>query len=125
MTGDWTTGEPRIVVVACDQCGHRWYLPRRGCPLCGGTTVTRRVAEGGGTCVAVTWLHTRGGGATSAADGRGHGLALVELDEGPVVMGRVHLPDLGPELVPGSRARVELRAEDGVLLPSFTREITR
>jgi hypothetical protein len=47
-------------------------------------------------------------------------LTLVELDEGPVVMGRTHDPDLAP----GDRARVDFRPDgpDGGLVPSFARE---
>jgi uncharacterized OB-fold protein len=126
---DWTQGEPRLVVVRCDRCGTRWYLRRQHCPHCGSRDWTPSAAEGRGLCVAVTRLHVT----TGPADGPDPlGLALVQLDEGPTVMGRVH--DDG--LAPGDRARVafvpdprdvdlpEGRSRPRVV-PSFAREGSR
>lgn len=88
MTGDWTTGTPRIVVHSCRSCGHRWYLDHTRCPRCGGLTVDHRTANGTGTAVAVT-----------AADGTG--LALVDLTDGIRILARC------PQGTrPGDRVRV-------------------
>lgn len=126
MTGgdvpDWTQGEPRLVVIRCTRCGNRWYLPREHCPVCGNRKTRRAPAAGGGLCVAVTRLHVTTAGSTGA-DGP-LGLALVELDEGPLVMGRVH----DEALSPGDRARVAFCADPSgeqgqrALVPSFGRE---
>lgn len=124
---DWTRGEPRLVVVRCDRCGMRWYLPRAHCPLCGSRDATPSPAGGRGLCVAVTRLHVTTAGPDD--DSPPLGLALVELDEGPLVMGRVH----DDALAPGDRARVSFvedapdadRPEDRPrprLVPSFARE---
>lgn len=123
---DWTRGEPRLVVVRCNRCGTRWYLPRAHCPVCRGREATPSPAGGGGLCVAVTRLHVTVAGPSD--DSPPLGLALVELDEGPLVMGRVH----DDALAPGDRARVaflpdapvdERSADRPRLIPSFAREV--
>lgn len=126
----WTRGDPRLVVVRCDSCGLRWYLPHEHCPRCGSRDATPFPAAGSGLCVAVTRLHVTADG--PAGEVPPLGLALVELDEGPVVMGRVH----DDALAPGDRARVTFvedprDAGEGQdrsapsLLPSFGREGAR
>lgn len=113
---DWTSGHPRIVLTACRRCQNHWYLPRHHCSVCGSADTNEAPANGVGLCVAVTRLHGTGGQSDVPAR-----LALVELDEGPVVMGRVH--DIG--LVPGARARVAFRHDghEQRLVPSFEREV--
>ncbi|MCW2739848.1 MAG: hypothetical protein JWR45_270 [Blastococcus sp.] len=132
MTGealaDWTHGVPRFVVISCARCGNRWYLPKEHCPVCGAGEVTRSPARGRGLCVALTRLHL------TSAD-RPHGddplrLVLVELDEGPLVMGRAH----DDTLAPGHRVRVSFlpdgdapgrsggQQDAPALMPSFARE---
>lgn len=112
---DWTSGQPRIVLSVCRRCHNRWYLPRHHCAICGSPDTAEAPANGVGLCVAVTRLH----GTTGQSEVPVR-LALVELDEGPVVMGRVH--DIG--LVPGARARVAFRHDghEQRLVPSFERE---
>jgi uncharacterized OB-fold protein len=112
---DWTAGHPVLLVTVCALCGTTWYLPAAHGPVCGSGDHDVRAARGVGLCVAVTRLHVR------ADDGDGAlGLGLLELDEGPVVMGRVH--DDG--LAAGDRARIEFRTDgpDGALVPSLARE---
>ncbi|UOY02613.1 Zn-ribbon domain-containing OB-fold protein [Blastococcus sp. PRF04-17] len=122
---DWTRGEPRLVVTRCDRCGARWYLPRERCPNCGSREATPSAAGGGGLCVAVTRLHASAQPAETAP----LGLVLVELDEGPLVMGRMR----DDALAPGDRARVVFLPDSGdgdparpgdtsLLVPSFARE---
>ncbi len=112
---DWTHGEPRLVLTACARCGHHWYLPREHCPVCGSDDTDQLVAAGTGLCVAVTHVHV------TAEVGAGPvRLALVELDEGPVVMGRA-----GGMLAPGDRAQVSFLTEAEGLIPSFSREDDR
>jgi uncharacterized OB-fold protein len=112
---DWTTGVPLLNVTTCARCGNHWYLPSAHCAVCGSTENAVAPAAGGGLCVAVTRVHVR------ADDGAEPlGLGLVELDEGPVVMGVVH-DDL---LAPGDRARIEFRPDgpEAALVPSIGRE---
>ena len=126
----WSEGERRLVLVACDRCGLRWYLPHEHCPRCGSTEATPFPAKGRGLCVAVTRVHVTAAGPTGSTPPLG--LALVELDEGPVVMGRVH----DDALAPGDRATVAFvedpRGTDApreprlpALFPSFAREALR
>ncbi|MBJ7358710.1 OB-fold domain-containing protein [Nocardioides sp.] len=112
---DWTADVPVLMVTACGRCGNHWYLPHEHCPVCGSDEVADVAASGGGLCVAVTRLHVTAE-PTDAAAGPVR-LALVELDEGPVVMGRAH----DDALSPGDRAVVSFRPDghDGVLVPSF------
>jgi uncharacterized OB-fold protein len=110
---DWTDGQPRLVVTRCGRCGNHWYLPRVHCPVCGGAASTAAPAAGSGLCVAVTRLHVTADGSDPIA------LGLVELDEGPTVMGRVH----DETLAPGHRARVAFLGSPA--LPSFSSEGTR
>jgi uncharacterized OB-fold protein len=109
---DWTDGVPRLVVTRCSRCGNHWYLPREHCTVCGSGETTAAAAGGAGLCVAVTRLHVTADGSDPIA------LGLVELDEGPTVMGRVH----DDTLAPGDRARVAFLGSPAV--PSFSREGT-
>jgi len=110
---DWTTGAERVVLTSCNSCLTTWYLPHENCPSCQSRRFSRSEAAGEGLCVAVTALHV-----TAEAEAPGPlELALVELDEGPVMMGRVRGP-----LRPGDRARLEfVTGMDDRLLPSFAR----
>ncbi len=112
---DWTAGEPLLLLSACGRCGNHWYLPHLRCPVCGAQDASDMPSSGTGLCVAVTRLHV-------TADDQDDPvcLALVELDEGPIVMGRVH----DDALAPGDRATTEFRPDghDGVLVPSFCQE---
>ena len=112
---DWTDGEPVLLVSACTRCGNHWYLPHEHCPVCGNADFQPVEATGLGLCVAITRLHM-----TDVDEQGPVRLALVELDEGPVVMGRVH----DDALAPGDRAAVEFRPDghDGALVPSFAQE---
>ncbi|MGZ4465362.1 MAG: Zn-ribbon domain-containing OB-fold protein [Nocardioides sp.] len=111
---DWTRGEPRLVLTTCGRCTHVWQLPHRHCPVCGSDDHDHEPARGTGLCVAVTRVHVTADGGDPVA------LALVELDEGPLVMGRLH--DDG--LAPGDRAAVDFRPDGpgAALVPSFARE---
>ena len=112
---DWTRGAARLVLAVCDECSNTSYLPSEHCPRCGARGRTPRQATGTGTCVAVTWVHvTVDGGADPV------GLVLVELDEGPVVMGRTE--DRG--LRPGDASEVEFTtaASGRELSPCFSRK---
>ncbi|GCD90009.1 Zn-ribbon domain-containing OB-fold protein [Nocardioides sp. LS1] len=111
---DWTQGEPRILVSSCGRCSNQWQLPQVHCPVCGSADVGRRVSAGAGVCVALTRVHVTSDGGDPVS------LVLVELDEGPLVMGRVH-DDL---LEPGARAAVEFHptGPEHRLVPTFARE---
>jgi uncharacterized OB-fold protein len=108
---DWTTGVARIVVSTCDNCGNVWYLPHERCPACWATESRSAAAAGTGLCVAVTQVHV-------TLDGGGPvGLALAELDEGVLVLGRA-----GGPLRAGDRVTVHFeQSGDTELAPTFRR----
>lgn len=83
--------------------------------MCGSDDTDDFAVVGGGLCVAVTRLHVTAGDEVGPVR-----LTLVELDEGPVVMGRAHDEDLSP----GDRAVLEFRPDGhgGVIVPSFAKE---
>lgn len=118
VRADWTEGLPVLLVSTCGRCGNHWYLPYEHCPVCSSTDFDDVSAGGGGLCVAVTRLHVSAGPG-DGADQAPVRLVLVELDEGPVVMGRAHDEGLGA----GDRAVLDFRPDghDGVLVPSFAR----
>jgi uncharacterized OB-fold protein len=108
---DWTTGVARIVVSTCDNCGNAWYLPHERCPVCWTTRARSMAAAGTGLCVAVTRIHVPLDG------GEPVGLALAELDEGVLVLGRA-----GGPLRPGDRVTVHFEpAGTAELAPTFRR----
>lgn len=109
---DWTRGRPALVLSECAECDRRWYLPAERCPNCGYPRQRWFHACGDGRCVAVTRWH----GSTEDRTAEPYALVLVELVEGPVVMGRVD-----EELHPGQEVRLVFIEADapGGLLPGF------
>jgi len=98
MTGqlaDWTRGTPAVLVSACPDCGHCWYIARPRCPRCASPDVERRLAASTGTAAAVTSIAPR-----LSQDGTGVSIALVDLDDGIRIMARC-----AAELTVGARVR--------------------
>jgi uncharacterized protein len=110
-TPDWTQGAPRLVLTSCEGCGHSWYLRREHCPVCRAERHRPAEVDGSGLCVGVTWVHVTADGSDDAV-----GLALVELDQGVVVMGRAT-----QGLRPGVPVRLEFRRDGAnpALFPTF------
>ena len=111
-SGDWTTGEPRLLAQRCTE-GHSWYLPRRRCPECA-AEVSSFEPIGTGTVFAQTSLHRRVAAPTGGEDstsGTGSteaiGIALVDLDEGVRMMARCQ-----PQTPIGSRVMVSIAFDD-------------
>lgn len=112
---DWVAGAPQIIVQVCSECEAAWYLPKPACPRCESTSYDHRVACGEGVCVAATELARSGDGAASVC------LVLIELDEGPVVMGRATGAVTPGETVRLYFQQVESPSEES-LIPYFTRK---
>lgn len=114
---DWTRGTPALVLSECAECDRRWYLPAERCRDCGCPRQRRFHACGDGRCVAFTRWH----GTTEGHAAEPRALVLVELTEGPVVMGRAD-----GELHPGHGVRLVFIEADtpGALLPGFRRTET-
>jgi uncharacterized OB-fold protein len=92
---DWTRGAPVVLVSACPDCGHRWYIARPRCPRCASPDVQRHLAAGTGTVAAVTSVSPQ-----LIPDGAGVSIALVDLDDGIRIMARA-----APDLAVGARVQ--------------------
>ena len=91
------------------------FYPRLVCPFTGSDRLEWRVSRGLGTVYATTVTHPR--------DGAPYNVALVDLDEGFRLMGRVE--DIAPEAVRiGMRVRFRVHkpAGDDPVYPVFTPE---
>lgn len=76
----------RLLLPRCDECHeHIWY-PRLVCPFCGSQSVSYVESSGLGTVYSFTVVR-RGSGAYR--DAAPYILAMIELDEGPIMMTNV------------------------------------
>lgn len=83
----WTAAaDGRLVLPACDACGHRIWYPRSWCPVCGSEAVTWTELSGRGTVYACTVLRKGMGPWAAAAP---YVAAYVELAEGPRILTNV------------------------------------
>lgn len=73
----------RFMIQRCQGCGAHIFYPRLLCPTCGHPELDWVTASGDGTVYAVTIPRPRG------ATGAPHNVVLVDLAEGPRMMGRV------------------------------------
>ena len=118
MTQHWwdATREGRLLVQRCETCSHHQLYPRGICTACHTTELTYVQASGRGTIYSFTEVHRAPHPAFTAP----YLVALVRLDEGPVVM--ANLIDCDVADVACDQA-VALRWEDlpdGRKLPQFT-----
>lgn len=83
-TQEWwdATREGRFLVQRCAECGHRQHYPRNICTACGGARLTYDQATGRGT----VYSHTTVRRAPHPAFDAPYVVALVRLDEGPLVL---------------------------------------
>ena len=79
-------GELRV--QRCSGCGTATLPPRLACPACGAATLPWQPASGGGTVWAVTVVHRAPSDLYKPL--LPYTLVLVQLDEGPRVMGHGH-----------------------------------
>jgi uncharacterized OB-fold protein len=99
----WTAAsEGRLVVPACDACGHHIWYPRSWCPVCQGEDVTWTELSGRGTVYARTVVRKGLGPWQDAAP---YVVAYVELDEGPRLLTNVVTDDPASVLI-GSAVHV-------------------
>lgn len=118
MTQAWwdATRERRLVVQRCTACDHAQHYPRALCTACGSTDLTYRDASGRGTVYSFTIVRR----APHPAFTPPYVVALVRLDEGPVLLTNIVG---GGE--PRCDARVRVRWEDfadGRRVPVFEME---
>jgi len=108
------TRERRLLVQRCGSCGDHQHYPRPFCVACGARDLALVAASGRGTVYSFTVVHR----APSAEFAPPYTIALVRLEEGPLMLTRI--VD-GPVPLECDRP-VELRwqgLEDGRHLPVF------
>lgn len=109
------TRDQTLLVQRCRRCGHHQHYPRMICLACGGTDLSFVAASGRGSVYSFTVVHR----AISSAFSPPYVIALVRLDEGPLMLTRIVETDAGDV---GCDRPVELRwqpIEDGRHLPVF------
>ena len=90
-----------VTILHCNACGANDPGPRDLCPICHSADLVARDVGGAGTLVAATLI--RRPPAKFKADGA-YGIAIVELDAGVRVVGRVD--DVPGSWQPGARVAV-------------------
>ena len=87
VTQQWwdATRERRLLVQYCDACGHAQLYPRSSCTACYAATLSWIEASGRGTVYSHTTVHRAPHPAFEAP----YVVALVRLEEGPIVMGNI------------------------------------
>jgi uncharacterized OB-fold protein len=93
--------EHRVVLQWCGSCGVVRFPPMPACPACGATGWHEVEAAGGGTVYSWVRVYRTADGATDV-DGFPYAIAMVDLDEGPRMFGR---------LEPAAAAAIGLRVE--------------
>jgi len=86
--------EGRLLIQACPHCGHRQFYPRALCTACGDTP---EWLECSGRGTVHTFTVIRQMGMRPFRDELPYVVAMVELEEGPLMMGNV--TDCDPETV--------------------------
>lgn len=81
--------EGRLLIQHCPACGQRQHYPRAVCTRCGGTPEWEE-ASGRGTVHTFTVI--RQNGAPGFRDDGPYVVAMIELEEGPRLMGNVSHP---------------------------------
>lgn len=120
VTQTWwdATREGKLLIQRCPACGHHQHYPRNVCTSCGTLGPEFVACEGRGTIYSHTTVHR----APHPAFEPPYVVALVRLEEGPVLMGNV----VGIE--PGAvRCDMPVKLtwenlDDGRRLPMFTPE---
>jgi uncharacterized OB-fold protein len=112
MTGDWTSGQPRITYQRCRTCQQVWYFARDFCPRCGTTEPEAQVASGYGTVYSVTVVH----GVSGSRDREQFAIVLVDAAEGFRLMGLAQ-----PGLTIGDGVVAQYSGAGDTLRPFFVR----
>jgi uncharacterized OB-fold protein len=107
-------GLHQLVLPQCRRCGHVWFPPYANCPACFGRDIGWQPASGRGEVFAFTVFHRPYLGAF--AEDIPYHVALVRLEEGPMMYGNVVGGQVGVGLA------VEVVFDDvapGISLPRF------
>jgi len=108
------TVEERLLFQECPACGHRQFYPRACCTNC---LAVPEFVEASGTGTIHTFSVIRQNHVAPFRDWTPYVVAMIELDEGPRVMGNVVDVDVDDVRI-GQRVEVTfVRANDDVALP--------
>lgn len=110
------TARGELRVKHCNACGTRFRFTTEWCPRCWSEDVETKVTNGLGTIVACTAVHLAP--YPAYADDVPYVVALVKLDDGPIMMSNIVGCD---PAVPRVDMRVSVTFEErgGVALPQF------
>lgn len=102
-----------LLLARCRGCGHTFHYPRERCPACWGAEIRSIVASGRGRVTARTIIHRVGHPAWQAEVP--YVVALVQLDEGPVLLTNIVTAEPDDAIV-GTEVGVEFqKAGDAVI----------
>jgi uncharacterized OB-fold protein len=106
----------RLALPRCDDCGELIWYPRLVCPFCGSHAVTYADVSGRGTVYSFSVMRRGQGPFREVAP---YVLAMVQLEEGPVMM--TNVVDVDPDdVVVGQAVHVVFEpAEGGDAVPRF------
>lgn len=109
--------EGKLLIQACNNCGHVYYPPRPFCPACSSRSVKTIEASGRGTLASYV-INYR----PHPAFGEPHSIAIVELEEGPkMATNIVDCPQTPEALVLDMPVEVKFEAvSEDITLPLFT-----
>lgn len=109
--------EHRLLIQRCEGCGHFQFYPRRFCTRCGMRNPAWTRASGYGAVLSWTVMHAPV--SPAYAEDVPYVIALVRLQEGPVMMSRITGCD--PSAVKsGMPVEVTFReCADGITLPEY------
>ena len=108
--------EGRLLIQECAECGHRQFYPRALCTHCGGEP---RWLECTGRGSVHTFTVVRQNGAAPFRDELPYVVAMVELEEGPRMMGNVTGCDPDAVSVGLPVRAYALLVEDGLAVPMW------
>ncbi|HEX9646557.1 MAG TPA: OB-fold domain-containing protein [Alphaproteobacteria bacterium] len=121
MSGSEAQGEPgpeaayfahlargEFAIQHCDGCARWVFYPRIACPHCGGRALTFQRPSGRGVVYATSVVRPR------PEQGAPYNVALIDLDEGPRMMGRIE--GVAPEAV-GIGLKVVAEVDTGGATP--------
>lgn len=108
----------RLMMQKCEDCGNITYYPAYMCPACTSGKLAWTELSGRGRVHSVTIVHRPA--APVFASATPYVVALVEVEEGPIMMSNIIGPDAFETRI-DDRVEVVFEDVDGVTLPRFRR----